>query len=442
MQPLTRRSSAVESLRVYRWIRAAERRTLWLAAALLCIEGIYYLIASAGRWETPGRALGERASIFVLLSAATFAAGLLVERIARRLFPSASTAWVLLAILALALANPMPYLLASPLPRHAWTAAGQAFLLMGLVVAFDAVWQSTAERPEYARLIGAGSLWGFALATRLGLGLAVLVFVAATAIIVTPAGPRRARRRTFALLALGAPLLACVGVFRASSSLRFAWLALEPWLSSSPPASLDYWVPNAYAYFLRPYETSCQFPFVISSVRNALPDWMKAPDGYVITRPLVGWIRAVPIAWLGVVVVLAAFVKRLRWGMENARSDAERTKRQRALAFCITALVALSTLTGVTEIGRFSATMSALAEVTYGLVFVGVLGGFLLQSAFRLPLVRIVVASVYTALILGTLGFGLLFGYQGHDGHFELANPTLDAMLVRKLSTCPVRAPR
>jgi hypothetical protein len=392
------------------------------------------------------RLVGDQYLVFALFSASLLFALLFLERMARRLFPDLSTPWVVLAAIALAFANPIPYLVASGGVYQAAIAGGQAFLLAGLVVAFDAVWRAHPAEPQGGRLFAAGALWACALASRISVALTLTVFVLATAYAVSPGGPARFRRFARSVLFIGAPLALGGVALLTYNKLRFdRWLEFGTSIQLSTMkfrTSIDYWVPNAYAYLLRPYESSCRFPFVTPSLREALPVWMRAPQDYWLQEPVVGWLRVVPITWLCVAALTALFTARFRQRAMQGTLESEGARRKRALLFCLTALAALATLTGIAVMGLFMATMRYLADVTYGLVLLGIVGAFLLRATFRAPITRALVASVFTTLVLGTTAFGLLLGYQGYNGHFKLNNPALDAKLVKQLSTCRGRSSR
>jgi hypothetical protein len=84
------------------------------------------------------------------------------------------------------------------------------------------------------------------------------------------------------------------------------------------------------------------------------------------------------------------------------------------------------------------ATMRYLSDVTNGLMLLALLGMLTLYSRVRhVGWARWLVAGGHVTLVLMTLGYGLIFGYQGYTGHFAQFNPKLDRKLVKALSTCP-----
>ena len=77
--------------------------------------------------------------VFAVYSIYVVAGALLIDRLARRIFPGLPLYIVLLSILVFALANPTPYLVATPGIYEAAIGGAQAFLLVGLDFAFDAL---------------------------------------------------------------------------------------------------------------------------------------------------------------------------------------------------------------------------------------------------------------------------------------------------------------
>jgi hypothetical protein len=175
--------------------------------------------------------------------------------------------------------------------------------------------------------------------------------------------------------------------------------------------------------------------------QNAFPAWMRAPDGYWVSEPTVGWLRVVPIAWLLVVAVAAMRRPTLLGRVVAAPTEDDAAKRRLAYRFCFSAFAAMAVLGGLMVSELYMATMRFLGDVVYGLVLLGILGGFSLYALCRKRLARVAVAVSFSALCLVTAGYGLLLGYPGYHGHFLRFNPTLDAKLVQKLSVCGEKKP-
>ena len=74
------------------------------------------------------RSLGDQYLLYSFAALELVLGALIVERLARRVFPGVSTYFVVLALLVLAFGNPLPHFLASPAIYQTAIAAGQAGL--------------------------------------------------------------------------------------------------------------------------------------------------------------------------------------------------------------------------------------------------------------------------------------------------------------------------
>jgi len=97
--------------------------------------------------------VGDQVVVFALASIQALAGLLLIDRVQRRLFPALPGFFVVLAVAVFAFATPTPYNLARAGVYEAAIVGGHAFLIAGLVFAFDAV--SIVDR-QRSRLALAG----------------------------------------------------------------------------------------------------------------------------------------------------------------------------------------------------------------------------------------------------------------------------------------------
>src|SRR5204862_1457284 len=211
--------------------------------------------------------------------------------------------WLIaLAVAVFAYANPTPYLIATPGIYEAAIAAGQAFLVLGLLLAFEALWR--AEGPARRRLLAAAGLcWGFAFACRASAILPAALLVVLTALAIAPPVPfpRGWRATLRPALPLASPIAAMVALHLIYNKLRFAsWLdfGLGKQLSTmqfrTAPA---YLLPNLYSYLLRPLKPSCWFPFLTAPAglrQAAFPRALQMPRGYYAVEPVAGLLNAPP----------------------------------------------------------------------------------------------------------------------------------------------------
>ncbi|HXX47814.1 MAG TPA: hypothetical protein VEN47_06285, partial [Myxococcota bacterium] len=239
-------------------------RSLWLWDASL-YQGRYYsywgplpalILAVVG----PG--VGDQVPAFALLSIELVAGALLIERMARRAFRDVSSAHVLGAIALFAFASPTPWMLARPAVYEAAIGGGAAFLLLGLVFAFDALSAEPGSREAGRALLLAGSAWAVGLACRVTIGPPALLVAVWTALLLPRGAPQRKKpdplpaRRLRALVRLAAPLAASALLLLLYNELRFdSWLEFGTRFQHSwmrPRMSWAYVLPNVYSYLLRP----------------------------------------------------------------------------------------------------------------------------------------------------------------------------------------------
>ena len=415
-------------------------------------------------------AVGDQYPVFALYSIYLVAGALLIARMARRQFgpdgdpgrvpmpPRDGTrraklagsprggvpAWlVVLCIGVYAYANPTPYLLAAPGIYEAAIAGGQAFLVLGLLLAFEALWRDdqTAQR---RLLIGAGLCWGLAFACRASTILPAAAFVAVTALALAPPSPwpRAWRNPLRPALWSSAPIAAAIIAHLAYNKLRFdSWLdfGLGRQLSTMRfRTAPGYLLPNLYSYLLRPLKPSCWFPFLHAPAglqQAAFPRGLQMPRGYSAIEPVAGLLNATP--WVLLAGVAAGLVvvslRRARRTPELIVAD----RRARATLWCGVVFLILGTVTGLPEIAEFFASMRFLGDVAGGLVLAGAWAAFGVYTRLR---DRRWPGHVATAVIVGLGGVsivtGLLLGVEGYDHFFERENPDLFGRVVRTLSRC------
>ncbi len=404
--------------------------------------------------------VGDQYLVFVFLSLSAVCGALILDRMARRLFapppghPDAAgspvAAGLLLAagLLAFALGGPALHLLASTSVYMAAVTGAQAFLLLGLVFASDAVHDGAADPPTRPPrrwpLLAAGSAWGIALACRISVAPAVLLLVVATGVLVArrqggePVEPGDARallrRRTIAALSwIAVPVAVSLVLLLAYNKLRFdAWIefGVERQLTTWKfRFSLRSFIPNLYSYLVRRFSFSCAVPFAVvpysPPMDAAMPDWLPFQRDHMTPEPVIGILVAAPITW--------AIPAAIRAAVRAARAGGDRGYLWFALAFTI-----LGTVTLLAPLGLYMATMRYLGDIAPGLLLLGNLGIWTLYAHARASeRARWAVTGGALVLCAATVAIGLALGYQGYTHHFETFNPQLSARLDQKLSLCP-----
>jgi len=368
------------------------------------------------------------------------AGGLIIERMGRRLFGAVPRVALIFGILAFACANPMLHNVTTAGTYVSAILSAQAWLALGVLFAFDAVWHAGTSAARRYRLWLAGLSWGLALGSRVTVLPTVAVLIFATALAEGWVSERRWLKTFLNSLWLGIPV-AIVGVsLLVYNKLRFddpLQFGLNLQLSGYAPMrfELKYWLPNLYIYSLHDFVASCQFPYVFQTWRmtpsTVFPEGFPLPSDYNTDEPVVGWLRAVPITW---------FIGLALWFIP--RGPARRLRHGRVYLWCLISFGVMGSLTGLGSIGSYAATMRYLADITPGLVLLGLLGAFALRaSRFGLIAHRLTTSAI-VVLASATIAMGCALGYQGYNGHFHKYNPELDSKLVKALSFCGNEKPK
>ena len=387
------------------------------------------------------RTVGDQFPLFAGYTIYLVAGALLIARLSRRLFDGVPAWLTALCIAVFAWANPTPYLIATPGIYEAAIAGGQAFLVLGLLVAFESIWRDD-DRSRRRLLVAAGLSWGFAFACRASAILPAAIFAAVTALAVSPPAPwpRAWRAPLRPALWIGAPIAAIVAAHLAYNRLRFdAWLdfGLGRQLSTMQfRTAPGYLLPNLYSYLLRPLFPSCRFPFLSAQANlGTFPSWVTVPGGYAAPEPVAGLINATPWVMLaGFAVVMVVVMCRQAVRAPRLVVD---DRRFRASLWCGVVFLVLGTVTGLPEITEFFASMRFLADVAGGLVLAGAWAACLLYTRVRdQPWPGRIATAVIVALGAASIVTGLLLGVQGYDLMFQNHNPELFARWVRMFSRC------
>jgi hypothetical protein len=420
----------------------ASNRPLWLWDASL-YGGHYYmywgplpalLLAAVKTIFRMSRAIGDQ-YVMVALAAGQLVAGVvLVARMARRLFPGLPPILVGAAALVFACANPMPFMLGRAAVYEGAIVGGQAFLLLGLVLAFDAIWDGEqARRPSRARLAAAGVAWAAALACRASLAPAVALLVLATGGLAPCPPEGRWRARLGAALAVGLPVAAAVMALLAYNRARFgAWLEFGLGYQLTTIQLLKgarYLPANVYSYAFRPMETSCHFQFVKAVWEmgaRAFPRWLHPPRDYWIHEPLIGASGSIAWGWLSLGAALpVGRAARATWTV-RAPGPSLDDRRARGLLWCAAALAIAATAGILPALTFFTSTMRYLGDAAPGIVLLGTLGAWsLVDELGRWRWPRRAAVLLCLLLAAHTVAVGLLLGFQGYHQAIRWQNPAL-----------------
>ena len=378
------------------------------------------------RISTP---IGDEPVVFGLATLQLVAGTLFIERAGRRLFDRLPVALEVAAVLVLGFANPTLYNLGRGAVYEAAIVGGQAFLLLGLVFALDAICANDVRRSS---LVAAGTAWAAAFSCRTSVAPAVALLVVTTVLSAASGKPDRWRHRGRVAIFLGAPVALGLFVLLLYNRLRFdAWLDFGhqyqlSWIEMG--AHARFIRPNLYAYLRRPAVWSCRFPFayaILDMGPRAFPPGTVLPENYFVYEQVAGLLPTLPWSWLAPVALLAA--ARAVW---RARSVSPFS-----WAVGATAVAAMAALAPCLVLS--SATNRYLGDVVGSVALLGALGaGSAYQALQPRRLLRKLVVATALLLAIPSVGIGLALGVKGQYAHFEANNPPLYQKLVQRLSVC------
>ncbi len=377
--------------------------------------------------------VGDEYAALVMYVVYLLSGGLLIERVWCRLFDALPRGLLWLSVVAFAFAHPTPYLVSSGSVYEAAIAGGQAFLLAGLVFAFDAVWSTPTHSEPRARLLAAGTLWSIALACRISVAFAVPLLMLATAGCMTSATARDWKRRSRCLAWMGGPVALVVCMLLTYNKLRFdAWFdfGVHRQLTTTPfRANLEYLQANLYSYLLRPIRVACEFPYLFPerSIRALrFPSWFQVPRGYSTAEALTGYLLTLPLAWLCPLPLLL-----------HSKAGVPADAIARGRVWCVACFTILAIVPALPTLGQSVATMRYLGDSAAGVVLLGILAIWtLVWRARHRQALRCVALGFGSCVLLATVALGLLFGVQGYYDQFRKVNPRLYEAIARPLSLC------
>jgi hypothetical protein len=390
-------------------------RALWYWDAVY-FEGRYYsywgpapaLLVAAFKAASGMHRVPDRYPLLAFALLLTLAAGAFLALATRGRGAGALLA-AALGSLALALGNPLPFLLGHPHVYELAIVAGQAFLFCGLVGA--ALARTARGRRRAVWDLACASGFALAVASRQSLAPAA----AALWLFIAGGWLRREGRRALPRIAVfAAPALLGMLLLGAYNHARFG----SPFETGhrfqlTHPISIgpQYLLANLWSYALRPPAWLTEFPFLVARWQTAppFPDFLPVPAGYLYRPPVAGLLYTSPF----LVFAAGALLARLRgpW--------------LRLLAVATSLACALPLV-------YFASTMRYLGDATPGLCALSVLGLCHLLERWRAW--RGVLLAVAALAAAWTAAAGLLLGANSYLGFLPQANPELWRRLERLFS--------
>ena len=363
----------------------------------------------------------------------------LLHWLRKTFYPNAPGWTVLLFTLAAGLSAPVFWLISSPSVYAAAIAGGQFFLMLGLLAALRGLGE-TDSSPFW--MTAAGLAWGASIGCRLNNIIAIAWMVCLSGLFLLYQRKKRPHwfRQSLFLLT---PLLLCGAglawynfarfgsIFETGHRYQLTGAALPA--DYSQVASLAYIPANLYNLLARPLNFHWdKFPFAFTPY---IKDWMwpnfiRTPEPYYYSEPVVGVFMSIPIYGL----VLLSLLRPLRaaWAWLNERQTGAAGLRH-PLSSWVWAMVTgavLSTLSTlmvfILTIMRYEADLVPMLTVLVALILWSALD-FLSGH----PWISRITLLLVLALGLASMLLGLLINFQNVDERFLLNNPELYQAIAR-----------
>jgi hypothetical protein len=346
--------------------------------------------------------------------------------------------WIVaLGVAIFGLANPAPWIVARPHVYEASLAAGQCFLLWGLVAAYYGIVRSDGR---WRTLLLAGLAWSLAIGSRITMVIPVPLLIAITAAVVYVRVDRSKLGALGNLLAMGLPVGLTLAGYASYNYLRFESIfefgttyqvTVQKYVTAP-----QYVIPNLFSYLFAPVDWSCQFPFVTSPKFRPLPRIIDWPSDYETFEPVSGLLTSAPWCWLAGVALLRPLIRLWQWWKHP-----NPTTRAAVSAPELWALLAgLAILPAIMPaLGMWEASMRYSGDALAGLLIAATLAAFwLLRRAeiSRSPWLRVQTRSALVLLGGYTCLVGAFCAMATYNEPFKNNNPILYQRLDDMLSVC------
>jgi len=301
-------------------------------------RGKYYLywgpapaLIAAGWKSIHDTYIGDKSIAFLGISFTFLFSFLSILRVRRRYFPSIP-AWLLgCSIILIATVHPMLWVLNPPNIYQAAIASGQAFLLAGVYFALP-IWEGNGR--EMWRYCLIAVLWSFAISSRIVLGGAIGLLVAATVIMALLASKHkiRGKQAVSRVTALVLPLMLSVGILGLYNYTRFGDVLetgsryqlsktdLNQLAEEHQLISPGYMPANLIYYLVTPLRFKASFPFIrpyyspVDAFKSIVMK-LNTPEAYVVENAT-GILSTVPI----ILLLIPIFWKVIYTGAISLRS--------------------------------------------------------------------------------------------------------------------------
>jgi hypothetical protein len=391
------------------------------------------------------RTIGDQYLVFLFFGLMTVFGALLIRRMAQRLATGVPPWLVAVGTLGLGLANPVTYLLASAGVYQAAISGAQAFLFLGILFAFDAVWEPAHGPRRVLWLVLAGIAWSMSIGCRISVILAIAPIILCTIICTCVTEETRLRRFVRDGFWVSTPIALTIFVLLYYNKVRFdEWFnfGVSYMLSAYPFRSASsYILPNIESYLLRAPIVDCNFPYVFATSEHGAGPISSVdglPTGYLVREPVIGMLYVVPLCYLAPIAIIAG-ARRIRRGLFESASSifAAESRQRRTFVWFVLCMLLAAVGPAVIPVSIFFATMRYLSDFTNAVIILAILGLFVWYGRpTSSKWYRRVRACTTLAMVGVTIGCGLLLGYQGYMPYFKMHNPELHNKIAPALSLC------
>lgn len=269
---------------------------------------------------------GDQIFLYLFTFGLFFLQAIFFRDMVRRFFPSIP-GWVLpMGIIILGVTGPMTRMLTHPFIHEAAIAGGQLLFTAGFYAAFLAFEGKSIHK---GKLLLAGSLWAFSVATRTTqlVPVGYMVLLTCLFIFYQYSKPESKRDMGRSILALITPLAVCGLILawynwaRFDSILEFGLYyqlaAFNLQTNYSILFSRIYILQNIYNYFLNPFGVTGGFPFVhpLAGTEKSILASIELPNLYAVEGKFPGALYSTPFlffAMISVVMLAVTFIGKIK----------------------------------------------------------------------------------------------------------------------------------
>ena len=357
----------------------------------------------------------------------------------RKTFFPKTPAWTIFPLILIAgLCTPLLWLIRTPNVYEVSILGGQFLLILGLYALLRGL---HSRKNQSAWLGAAGFMWGAAVGCRMNYVVAIGLMLIPAAFFLFKDNKKGFLQKNIWLIlpmALWAVCLAYYNYARFGSILETGhhYQLTGPAYSSHSNVifSLKYIVPNIYNMFFRPPEISfVKYPFLYAPYikENMWPWFIKLPENYYYSEPIIGLFMGTPIFLVVLAPVFMEFARFIGWLNESTPHYFRRSNfpAKRIWIILLSGIIG-GILPIVLYIGSTMRYLADFAPLLVILLAIIIWRGWdhlqnrpILEGSFIFLLILLILTSIIISLLVNFF-----------SNRFEVNNPDLYYLIVRKLS--------